>query len=389
MIILFSTKNGWFKGEGFYKFAKPFLKIRYYKNRLVVNNRVIKTSKPLQIINKLIKGSYALGFIGYDFNFYTQKAVNPKKDELNIPLIYINLYKSFKKINLETFKIIDMKVKNLKFNTKREEFIEKIKKVKEYIQAGDIYQVNISHRIDLEGIFQPFEIFKNLVQIQPTPYMMFIKDKDFSLISGSMELFLEKNGNTITSKPIKGTRKRSKDETEDKQLKEELKLSEKEKAENLMITDLMRNDIGRISKLVSVESLFDIQEYNTLYQMISTVKGVLKEDISFKDIIINTFPPGSVTGAPKIRAMEIIDELEDKRRSVYCGSTFLIKPDGNFVMSVAIRQIIFKKQKAHIYVGSGIVWDSDEDKEYEETLIKSKASLKAFNINNLNSLKHS
>lgn len=384
MIILFSTKNGWFKEEGFYKFKKPSLKIKYYKNRLIVNDKIIKTSNPIKIIEKFLKNNYALGFISYNFTPY----IKTKKDDLNLPLIYLNIYRSFEKVDLQIYNNVDFKIKSIKFNTKKANFIQKVKKVKEYIREGDIYQVNISHRIDLEGFFQPFEIFKNLVKIQSAPYMMFIKDKDFSIISGSMELFLEKNGNIITSKPIKGTRKRGENEIEDKKLEEELKLSEKERAENLMITDLMRNDIGRISKSVNVENLFSVEEYSTLYQMVSTVKGVLKEGISLKDIILNTFPPGSVTGAPKIRAIEIIDELEDKKRSLYCGSTLLIKPDGDFIMSVAIRQIIFRNQKAYLYVGSGIVWDSDEIKEYEETLIKAKASLKAFNINDLDSLKH-
>lgn len=210
--------------------------------------------------------------------------------------------------------------------------------------------------------------------------MMFIKDKNFSLISGSMELFLEKKGRDVITKPIKGTIKRGSTELEDEILKNQLINSEKERAENLMITDLMRNDLSKIAKDVKVKELFKVDKYSTLFQMSSTIKGSLKDNVSLKDIILNTFPPGSVTGAPKKRAMEIIEELEDVRRSVYCGATFLIKPNLDFVMSVAIRQMIFKDNRCLIYVGSGIVWDSDPSKEYEETLIKAKASLRSLDL---------
>jgi anthranilate/para-aminobenzoate synthase component I len=195
-----------------------------------------------------------------------------------------------------------------------------------------------------------------------------------------MELFLEKKGREIITKPIKGTIKRGLNELEDEVLKNQLINSEKERAENLMITDLMRNDLSKIANNIKVEELFKVDKYSTLFQMSSTVKGILKEKLSFEEVILNTFPPGSVTGAPKKRAMEIIDELEDKKRSVYCGATFLIKPNLDFVMSVAIRQMIFTKDRCSIYVGSGIVWDSDSAKEYEETLIKAKANLKSLNF---------
>jgi Anthranilate/para-aminobenzoate synthases component I len=195
-----------------------------------------------------------------------------------------------------------------------------------------------------------------------------------------MELFLEKKGREIITKPIKGTIKRGLNELEDEALKNQLINSEKERAENLMITDLMRNDLSKIANNVKVEELFKVDKYSTLFQMSSTVKGILKEKLSFEEVILNTFPPGSVTGAPKKRAMEIIDELEDKKRSVYCGTTFLIKPNLDFVMSVAIRQMIFAKDRCSIYVGSGIVWDSDPVKEYEETLIKAKANLKSLDF---------
>ncbi len=377
--ILFSKNAGWFENQGFYRFSKPVKIIKYINNRLLINNKIITTEKPLLFLEKLIRsnGFFAIGFISYT---YTKRIVNNiyKYDDIRLPDMYFALFKNFEKIPMldsYNYSII----KKIKIPDKKS-FIYKVIKAKEYIEKGDIYQVNLTHRIELDGFFYPVSVFFSLAEEQPAPYLMLLKEKDFSIISGSMELFLEKTGNEIKTKPIKGTRRRGLSEEEDRLMYEELKSSKKERAENLMITDLMRNDLNRISENVFVESLFDIEKYSSLYQMVSTVKGYLKEDLSLQDIIDRTFPPGSVTGAPKKRAIEIINELEDYTRSVYCGATVLIKPDMNFVMSVAIRQSIFKNHRCYIYVGSGIVSDSDPEKEYEETLLKAKANLKAMGI---------
>jgi anthranilate/para-aminobenzoate synthase component I len=382
MIYLFSnSKDGWLKEEGLFLFENPVYILKVYKNRVYLNNINIKTKKPIKIVEKIIKKYrlYASGFISYDYNDFILSLKSPKKDDTDFPVIYIEFHKNYKKVSLPiptTFS----KVKSVVFTTSEEEFINKVKRSKEYIESGDFYQVNLSHRIDVEGYFYKDGIFYNLINIQPTDYMMLIKNPHFSLISASMELFLEKNENSIKTKPIKGTVKKTGYTYLDEKLKEELRTSQKEQAENLMITDLMRNDLGRVATNIKVENLFEISEYNTLYQMSSTVKGNLKNDISIEDIVKNTFPPGSVTGAPKKRSMEVIHQLENKRRSVYCGTTFLIKPNLDFIMSVAIRQILFRKDKAYIYVGSGIVADSDPKKEWEETLIKAKANLKAIGL---------
>jgi len=374
--VIYSENGGWFENKGLYVFDKPIKTVKLFYNKLLINDYKIDTKKPIQLIEKILKKNkyFALGYISYDFkeNIFGKF---PKKDDIRVPVLYLSFYKNFKKINLPEEKKYRSVIRSINIPVKEEDFVKKVLKAKEYIEKGDIYQVNISHRIEIDGFFSPENIFYRLIKIQPTPYLMLIKDRDFSIISGSMELFLEKKGRVVKSKPIKGTRKRGRDKKEDKILYNELKNSEKERAENLMITDLMRNDINKIATDVKVENLFSIEEYSSLFQMVSTVKGKLKEGISLKDIIWNTFPPGSVTGAPKKRAIEIIDELEDVKRTVYCGATFLIKPDLDFVMSVAIRQMIFKGNRCYIYVGSGIVADSDPEKEYEETLIKAKANI--------------
>ncbi|MGC8941140.1 MAG: anthranilate synthase component I family protein [Sulfurihydrogenibium sp.] len=381
MIYLFShSKNGWLKQEGLFLFEKPIFTLKVYKNRVYLNNRILKTKRPLKIAESIIKKQklFAVGFISYDYNDFILSRKTPKKDDTEFPLIYLEFHKAYKKLDFPKFEFFS-KVKSLRFTTTEKEFINKVEKAKEYIENGDFYQINLSHRIDLQGLFYKDSVFFNLIKIQPTDYMMYIKNPHFSLISGSMELFLEKEGNTITTKPIKGTRRKTDSPDLNEKLKQDLLNSEKEKAENLMITDLMRNDLGKFLNNVTVEDLFHISEYSTLFQMSSTVKGVLEKNISLEEIILYTFPPGSVTGAPKKRAMEVIEELENKRRSVYCGATVLIKPNLDFVMSVAIRQILFRKEKAYIFVGSGIVADSDPKQEWEETLIKAKANLKALN----------
>ncbi|MDM7274152.1 anthranilate synthase component I family protein [Sulfurihydrogenibium azorense] len=386
MIFLYSnSSDGWLGRQGLFLFNKPVFTLKVYKNRTYLNNLLIKTKKPLKIAESIIKKQklFAVGFISYDYNDFILSKKSPKKDDTNFPLIYLEFHKNYIEVEKKLKDIFTSKAQEVVFNTTKDNFIKKVNTAKKYIENGDFYQINLSHRIDIKGYFNKDTIFFNLINIQPTDYMMLIKNPEFSLISASMELFLEKNGNLIKTKPIKGTVKKTGNPELDEKLKEELKTSQKEKAENLMITDLMRNDLGKIANNIKVDKLFEITQYSTLYQMSSTVSGILKEGLSIDRIIESTFPPGSVTGAPKKRAMEVIEELEDKRRSVYCGATVLIKPNLNFVMSVAIRQILFKKDKAYIYVGSGIVSDSTPEKEWEETLLKAKANLKAIGLESL------
>ncbi len=380
-VYLYSQKDGWFKEEGIYLFEKPVFTIRYKNRILSISDRKIKTDRPIPIIEKFIKKRrlYGIGFISYDFKENIIGLKKLKKSDLELPDIYLNLYKKYKKIE-KIKKKYNSEIKSVIFQEDKEEFMEKIKKAKEYISEGDIYQINLSHRVKIEGFFDLNSVFNNLIKFQPTPFLMMIKERDFGLISASMELFLKKEGSKIITKPIKGTIKRGKDLQEDKKLENSLKTSKKERAENLMITDLMRNDIGRISKIgmVKVENLFEVERYKTLFQMSSTVKGDLKENMTLEKILNGTFPPGSVTGAPKIRAVEIIDELEKEKRTVYCGANIFIKPDMDFISSVAIRQSIFQKNNCYIYVGSGIVADSIPEKEYEETILKAKANLETI-----------
>jgi aminodeoxychorismate synthase component I len=259
-------------------------------------------------------------------------------------------------------------------------FIQMVERARHYIAKGDIYQANLSQRFEVPFEISPEQFMSKLYRTQPTPFACCLDFGEFQLLSGSMELFLRKTGRKLVTRPIKGTRKRGENKAEDEKLRKELLESEKERAENLMIVDLMRNDLSRVCETgsVRVNKLFEIERYTTLYQMVSEVEGKLRDGVTVKDIIQNTFPPGSVTGAPKVRAMEIIDELEPHLRGPYCGAICFFKPNGDFALSVAIRVLAASGGIGNFWVGGGITWGSVPEKEYEETLVKARAMMKAL-----------
>ncbi len=241
-------------------------------------------------------------------------------------------------------------------------YMDGVRRVKELIAEGVVYQINLTCRFDffLEG--SPIDLFLKYYRSQPVPYAFFLDMDDFYLMSGSMELFLEKRGETIISKPIKGTARRKRD----------LERSQKDKAENLMITDMVRNDLSKVAFpcSVKVEELFKIEKFRTLYQMHSSV--VAKTGESLQNILMATFPPASVVGAPKRKAVEVIDLLEPHNREYYCGCAGLLKGE-DFTLSVLIRTAIGSSDRLSYYAGAGIVWDSVPEKEWQEVLLKTKA----------------
>lgn len=265
-------------------------------------------------------------------------------------------------------------------NMSRARFLSMVEEIKRHIAAGDVYQVNISQRFDVQTGADADQIFHRLCSVQPAPFACMLDFGDFQIVSGSMELFLRKRGRSLVSRPIKGTRPRGPTPHEGRRLRKALKESEKERAENVMIVDLMRNDLGRICEFgsISVPKLFEVEEYSTLYQMVSEVRGILRARAGLADILQAAFPPGSVTGAPKIRAMEIIDELEPHSRGPYCGVITLFRPDGDFDMSVAIRVLVLSEGEGRFWVGGGITWGSDPRAEYEETIVKARALMGAL-----------
>jgi len=391
--VLLSSQNSWkLNSDCLNVFGKPELKVFFTEGTTFIRKAgkdIPVKDHPLELIESYTKdGYFALGYIAYDFLEYTDIDVNiRKRDSYRFPDIFFSLYKQENpesKIilsdSLKKFKNLSVPRSISKFQFSKiraKKYMERVDKILNYIRTGDVYQVNLSQLMSVGHVNDPLESFVRYYIEQPVPYAFYLNCDDFYFLSGSMELFLEKDCNIIRTKPIKGTRKRVLDINKDLQLKNDLCSNLKERAENLMIVDLMRNDLSRICKIgsVNVDKLFDINSYNTLFQMESCVSGVLSDDRSFKDIIYNIFPPGSVTGAPKRRAIQIIDELEDHYRGPYCGCAGVLRPDGGFTLSVTIRTGVIREEKIMYWAGSGIVSDSVPKTEYIETLLKSRAFL--------------
>jgi para-aminobenzoate synthetase component 1 len=247
----------------------------------------------------------------------------------------------------------------------------------EYIRAGDVFQVNLSQRFTAGLAKQPAEIYGHLVERSPAAFGAFLDYGDFALLSNSPELFIRITPERrIVTRPIKGTRPRTSG------MEVELRDSRKDKAELAMIVDLERNDLGRVCEIGSVKVVEPrvMEAHPTVYQGVATIAGSLRQDATFVDVLRAMFPSGSVTGAPKIRAMQIIDELEPVRRDAYCGAIGYLGSDGTIELNVAIRTMTIKDGKVHIPVGGGIVADSDPAAEYEETLIKARAMFAAAGV---------
>lgn len=274
-------------------------------------------------------------------------------------------------------------------NFTKREYLENIEAIKERIRCGDTYQTNLTQRLtaELPASTTPERIFLRLREHHPAPFAAFIKRSDSTVVSASPERFFKVEGSTITTSPIKGTRPRSRDSVQDEIHRHELRSSHKDIAENTMIVDLLRNDLGRVCEFgsVRVEKLCDLEEHPTLFHLVSTVTGELKPDVKFSEILRAMYPCGSITGAPKISTMRIIDEIETADRGLSMGSIGYYIPHGKFDLpaaidlSVAIRTIVVKDQVAAFNVGGGIVIDSDPDEEYLESLTKAKALLDAIN----------
>lgn len=270
----------------------------------------------------------------------------------------------------------------LKSNFSHEEYLKAVATAREYICAGDIFQVNLSQRFEAALNISPYELYQRLRKINPAPFASYLGFDGVSVVGASPERFLKVHGDCVETRPIKGTRPRGKSEAEDKTLAQELLSSIKDRAENVMIVDLERNDIGRVCRYgtVKVSELAILETYPTVFHLTSTVTGRLCQGKGRIDLLKATFPGGSITGAPKVRAMEIIDELEPTRRSVYTGSIGYLSFSGDMDINIVIRTILVKDRKAYFQVGGGIIYDSEPEAEYQETLDKAKALIQALNL---------
>jgi len=264
---------------------------------------------------------------------------------------------------------------HLESNFRRDDYIRAIGRAKEYIAAGDIYQVNLSQRLSAPLATTPLDLYRRLSRENPSPFAAYFETPDGAVVGCSPERFLQVWGREVETRPIKGTRPRGATPEEDARLAAELLASEKDRAENVMIVDLERNDIGKVCEYgsVHVPELFALESYATVHHLVSTVRGRLRPECSALDCLRACFPGGSITGAPKVRSMEIIEELEPTRRGVYTGAIGYLSFSGDMDVNIVIRTAVVQNAAAYFQVGGAIVADSDPEAEYEETIDKCRA----------------
>lgn len=267
-------------------------------------------------------------------------------------------------------------------NIEEEKFKQAVSRIKEYILEGDAIQVVLSQRLKFSIKCDPFDIYRALRTINPSPYMYYLKFGDLQVVGSSPEVLVRLEDKKVEVRPIAGTRKRGQNEEEDRALEQDLLKDEKELAEHIMLVDLGRNDLGRVSEISTVEvnERFTIERYSHVMHIVSNVKGILKKGLDCFDVLKASFPAGTLSGAPKIRAMEIIDELEPTRRGLYGGAVGYISFNGNMDTAIAIRTLLVKDKNAYLGVGAGVVADSVPENEFEETMNKGRALLKAIEM---------
>ncbi|ERN53550.1 aminodeoxychorismate synthase, component I [Alkalihalophilus marmarensis] len=263
-----------------------------------------------------------------------------------------------------------------------EEFGAAVEKIKEYIAAGDVFQVNLSVRQSKELRCEPMHVYETLRKLNPSPYMSYFETPDVQFVSASPELLVKKQGMEVSTRPIAGTRSRGKNEEEDRELAATLIENEKERAEHVMLVDLERNDLGRVCEYgtVEVNELMVIEKYSHVMHIVSNVRGMLNDQYDLYEVIRATFPGGTITGAPKVRTMEIIEELEPVRRGIYTGSIGWIGFNDEMELNITIRTMVCKEGQAHVQAGAGIVIDSNPKHEYKESLKKARALWHALEL---------
>ncbi|WP_179007643.1 anthranilate synthase component I family protein [Winogradskyella forsetii] len=368
---------------------------------------------------------WIFGFLTYDLKNNTEQLKSENLDELDFPELYFFQPKKLflikdNHVEIQYLKMVDDEIDNdlksiekcynerrslsvdtqrsrseveasqrssdyikIKLRIHKDDYFEKIAKMLAHIYRGDIYEANFCQEFYAENSeINPLETFKKLNNISKPPFASFLKFEDKYLMSASPERYIQKNGNTVISQPIKGTAKRSEHKTEDLKLAEDLANDPKERSENIMIVDLVRNDLAHTAKKGSVEvkELCKVYSFLQVHQMISTIQSEVKAETNPIDVIKTTFPMGSMTGAPKISAMKIIEELEETKRGLYSGSVGYFTPNGDFDFNVIIRSILYNETKKYVSysVGSAITAKSDPLKEYEECLVKAKAMREAL-----------
>jgi para-aminobenzoate synthetase/4-amino-4-deoxychorismate lyase len=329
-------------------------------------------------------GLHAAGFFAYELGYVLEpKLAALMPDKRNVPLLWIGLYNApaeMTSAEVEHWLATHTRSGSFHFTDVQlawdeAAYLTRFNEVIEKIRAGDIYQLNLTFKARFKLSGSPLTFFLDLRQKQRVAYGGIVDTGEVTVLSASPELFIEQEGRTVFTRPMKGTAPRAGTEEADAEARRQLAEDVKQRAENLMIVDLMRNDIGRIAEIGSVEvtDLFTVETYKTLHQMTSGVRATLKKDVGIEELLRGIFPPGSIIGAPKIRAQELIRQLETEPRGVYCGAIGYISPDGHALFNVAIRTaVIFRNADGEMGIGSGVVFDSQGPKEYAECLLKMK-----------------
>jgi anthranilate synthase component 1 len=319
--------------------------------------------------------------IFFIINIFSDEKINNYKkkfDDIKSELFKLNIQSSIKHLKtLENNVLKDIKVKS---NTSKDKFLKMVSKAKEYIKLGDIFQVVLSQRFEAKLTKKPLDIYKKLRLTNPSPFMFFFNFSDFQIVGASPEILVRLRDNKITVRPIAGTRPRGKTVKEDTFFEKDLLKDKKELSEHLMLLDLGRNDAGKVSKInsVKVTESFIIERYSHVMHIVSNVIGEYNKKFSKFKSLLAGFPAGTVSGAPKIRAMEIIDELETTKRKVYAGGIGYFSANGEFDTCIALRTAVAKNNKFYVQAGAGIVADSKPINEYEETVNKAKALINAL-----------
>jgi len=444
--LLESVEGGEKVGRYTFLGARPYMTLRARDGRVEITGgkaKQVRTGNPLEVLRELLHQhsvpqipdlppftAGAVGFFAYDFVRQLEPIPTSARDDLKLPdccLLFFDQVLVFDHVrhqiqivctadvrgsnsNRDLKRIYDrarlaigrlekklaaglrkrrlrphkaargaLKVRSL---VPRDRFIRDVERAKEYIAAGDVFQVVLSDRLDFDPRVDAFEIYRALRAVNPSPYMYFLRMGDMEVLGSSPEMLVRVSGDKLEYRPIAGTRPRGKDDQADRRLEDELRRDEKERAEHVMLVDLGRNDLGRVSEYgsVRVRELMYVERYSHVMHLVSSLEGRLRDGLDALDAFAACFPAGTLSGAPKVRAMQIIEELEPVRRGIYGGSVLYADFAGNFDSCIAIRTMLVRKGKAYVQAGAGIVADSDPQKEFEECMNKAKALIRAVEM---------
>lgn len=332
------------------------------------------------IENALKAGYYLAGFLSYEAGYYFEERLRENRAH-NFPLIYFGAYKEPIERRLKpatpyniypSIKPFQNTLEDIQLNITQDDYSSNIQAIRDYIAQGEVYQITYCIKLLFKYCGDPFSLYNLLLREQPVPYPAYIETDRFHILSCSPEMFIKKESTHAVTKPMKGTWRRGDNMISDIAARLRFQYDFKNRAENVMIADLLRNDLGRVGRDIGAPRLFEVAKYKTLFQMTSTVTGHVEKNISIYELFASLFPSGSVTGAPKIRAMQIIKELERGERKIYTGAIGYITPDRDLFFNIPIRTLLIREGIGEMGIGGGIVWDSTPQGEWDEGLLKAK-----------------